>query len=209
MLMKFAPADVIQFGKHKGLKLMDIAESDPGYIGWMIEYIPAFFISQEDIFNLMLLNYEFKLSPEQKEMYQKKKRNFEFQYLMMQPMLATQHWNNLRITSKNYRIYKRKRPRELTYEYRRPGSFFLSLHADSSWEQCKLCVNNDGEPALKVYGDLMDSLGQKPHSESARIVTDGLFIEEFSLVIQTELTMDDPGFGAFAYRLLKLGLLTY
>lgn len=209
MLMKFAPADVIEFGKHKGRKLMEIAESDPGYIAWMIEYIPAFFVSQEDIFNLMLLNYELKFSAEQKEMYQKKKRNFEIQYLMMQPSLPMQHWNNLSTTSKNFKIHKRKRPIELTYEYRRPGSFYLSLHADSSWEQCKLGVNHDGEPVLKVYGDLMDSLGQKPHSEAARIVTQGMFIEEFSLSIQTQLTMDEPGFGAFAYRLAKLGLLTY
>lgn len=209
MIKKYGPKDPLNFGKHKGKRIEDIATEDPAYITWMLEQIPGFFISMEDIFNLKLVNHQVRLTQEQFQVYWKKKKNCEIQLLSFQPMLNPGYWHKLRTTPRNQRIYKGMHPMEMTYEFRNPESFFFSLPSNKSWSLCSLGVNDDAIPVIRAYGSMIESLEQKRDSDAAVLTLHSMFLEQFSMFIRTEISIDHPCFGYFAQKLIQVGLLTY
>jgi hypothetical protein len=207
MIRKYGPNDIIHFGKHKGKRIHEIASEDPSYITWMLESIPAFFITPEDMLNLMLHNQDLKLIGEQQPHYLRKQSIFEFQFMMSLPQTPPHLWSQLKTTRRNKARLKRVKPLLSSYKLFNLASLLFECGAAQSWQYCELGVDSSGCPMIRVYANMQASLCQRNDSEAALIAKEGMLSSDFPTLVKLEINMDTPGFGALAYRLVELRLL--
>jgi hypothetical protein len=205
MIKKYGPNDVVTFGKHRGKHIHEIASEDPTYITWMLDSIPAFYITPEDMFSLMLQNQELKLVGDQLPNYKRKHEMFEIQFIKNRPHLDALLWSKLKTTRKNNSGYKRLKSLQASYQPCDINILLSRLVDDECWQYCQLAVDTNGCPMIRVFVDLSKRGHEKEQSEAARMVSEGLL--QLPPLARLEMNMDMPGFGALAYRLVELGLL--
>ena len=207
MIKKYGPNDTLNFGKHKGKRIHEIASEDPTYITWMLDSIPAFYITPEDMLNLMLHNQDLKLIGEQQPNYMRKQHMFEIQFIMSRPRIDVALWSSLKTTRKNAGRLKGIKDLLPAYQPCNITTMMFECVADNSWQYCQLGVDITGCPMIRVYANLSDSLRAKEQSEAALIAREGMLSPQFPTLVKLEVNMDMPGFGALAFRLVELGLL--
>ena len=59
--------DTVNFGKYKGMQVQHICMQNSGYINWLIENTFSFYLSDESIDMLEVVNSNFNLSNKAKE----------------------------------------------------------------------------------------------------------------------------------------------
>jgi hypothetical protein len=207
MIKKYGPNDTLHFGKHMGKRIHEIASEDPTYITWMLDSIPAFYITPEDMLNLMLHNQDLKLIGEQQPNYMRKQHMFEIQFIMSRPRVDVAQWSSLKMTRKNARRLKGIKDLLSAYQPCNITTMMFECVTDKSWQYCQLCVDITGCPMIRVYADLSDSLRAKEQSEAALIAREGMLSPQFPTLVKLEVNMDMPGFGALAFQLVELGML--
>ena len=207
LLKVYAPEDIIHFGKHKGKRLQEIVDIDPGYVHVMIETIPGFFIKPEDIANLVLSNTVFKMSDQVQNVYLQKNFMFERQFVANQPALPEEDWKHLKTTRRNAQLQRFIKNELLSFEHSDVFTLLNEASLQQSWRFCQLAVDSFGCPMIRVYADLGPSLIKRTKSSAAFIANEGLFGFDFPKKIKVEVNMDSSGFGAVAHRLVKHGLL--
>ena len=204
----FGIEDKIQFGKHKGKTVKQIAIDDPGYITWMITNIPAFYVKPEDMLNLMLLNNNLVLQNDNKEHYFAKKIEFDIQNLSKWPNMPEDLWGTLSITEKNRAVEAEIGDGMFEHIMMVPVMALPETEAESSWKFCQLGVSDDACPLIRVFCDISSHTRSRRHSEAAQIAHQGLLGENFHPKIVFEITMDNVMFGIVAQRLYNLGLVS-
>jgi hypothetical protein len=203
----FGIEDKIQFGKHKGKTVKQIAIDDPGYISWMISNIPAFYVKPEDLLNLMLQNNNLVLQNDNKEHYFTKKLEFDIQCLSNWPMMPQELWGSLAITEKNIAIEAEIGDGMFEYTMMPPLMAIPETDAESTWQFCQLGVADDACPLIRVFCDISNSTLSRKQSEAAQIAHQGLLGDNFHPKIVFEITMDNAMFGIVVQRLYNLELV--
>lgn len=203
----FGIEDKIQFGKHKGKTVKQIAIDDPGYITWMLSNIPAFFVKPEDMLNLMLLNNNLVLQNDNREHYFEKKIEYDIQNLSKWPTMPEELWGTLVVTEKNIAIEAEIGEGVFEHIMMFPAMALPEAEDESSWKFCQLGVADDGCPLVRVFCDISDQTLSRKQSEAAQIAHLGLLGANFHPKFVFEITMDYKLFGIVAQRLKKLGLV--
>jgi hypothetical protein len=206
-IKRFGIEDEIQFGKHKGKTVKQIAIDDPGYITWMITNIPAFYVKPEDMLNLMLQNNNLILQNENKEHYYTKKIEYDIQNLSKWPNMPNELWGALSTTKKNKTIEAEIGDGMFEHTMMPPLMALPETEALDTWKFCQLGVSDDACPLIRVFCDISSHTLNRKQSEAAQIAHQGLLGDNFHPKIVFEITMDDTMFGIVAQRLYILGLL--
>ena len=203
----FGIEDKIQFGKHKGKTVKQIAIDDPGYITWLITNIPAFYVKPEDMLNLMLLNNNLLLSNGNRELYFTKKIEYDFYNLSKWPAMQKELWGTLKVTFKNKIIEAEIGDGMYEHTMMNPEMALPETEIETSWKFCQLGVAEDACPMIRVFCDISSYTLNRKQSEAAQIAHQGLLGDSFHPKIVFDITMDNEMFGIVAQRLNNLGLV--